>query len=212
MMKPRITEYLEKEILRIIDEAISVLDTRDLARENIIKISRDLIRCSGRVVSLLLAEERYKAENELRSCETLARELLKHLNEAPDLVRGLGSQALAEYCEALLLSKIFIETTLECDDNIPKESVLSGILDLTGELKRIAIRLLGEWDLEKVREIIDLMKKIYLKLSPLDYPDALVPGYRHKIDVLRRNIEDLETLYVDVKTRRELINRLSESS
>ncbi|MGC9009024.1 MAG: hypothetical protein ACP5I7_00205 [Sulfolobales archaeon] len=208
MMKPRITEEYKKELIEILRKKMSELDKRDLARERIIKISRDLVRCSGKVVSNILVNNVDDAKKELRICNDLLKDLMKHYSEAPDLVRGIASQALTEYCEAAFLLKMYTEDVDEYSTQIPPESIVLGILDLTGEMRRIAIKLLGEWDLDTAREIIDLMKTIYLTLSPQDYPDAIAPGFRHKIDVLRRNIEDLETLYTDIKTRRELIREL----
>jgi len=207
-MKPRITDDYKKTLAETLRKKISELDKRDLIRENVIRISRDLIRCSGKVVSSILANNIDEAKREMGSCSDLLEDLAKHYYEAPDLVRGIATQAFTEYCEALLLLKIFSGDTEECGDKIPPESVVLGVLDLTGELRRVAIKLLGEWDLDTVKEIIDLIKNIYLILSPQDYSDAIAPGYRHKIDVLRRNIEDLETLYSDIKTRRDLIESL----
>jgi translin len=56
--------------------------------------------------------------------------------------------------------------------------------------------------------IVRLISEIYSRLRYLDYPDSLVPGFKHKVDVMRRALEDLETLLVDVKSRRELISEI----
>ena len=209
-MKPRITEEYKRDLIEILRKRMSELDKRDLVREHIIKISRDLVRCSGRVISSVLVDNIDDARRELKNCNSLLEDLIKHYSEAPDLVRGIATQAFTEYCEALFLLNMYVRELNECINQIPPESVILGILDLTGEMRRIAIKSLGEWDLDTSREIIDLMKTIYSTLSPQDYPDAIAPGYRHKIDVLRRNIEDLETLYTDIKTRIEVVRELEK--
>ena len=49
------------------------------------------------------------------------------------------------------------------------------------------------------------MEALYNELRSLEYPDALMPGVRHKIDVARRLIDDTKALLIEVKGRRSLL-------
>ena len=56
------------------------------------------------------------------------------------------------------------------------------------------------------------MEGVYSELRKLDYPDALTPGLRHKVDVIRRVIEDLRAFIVDMEKRWTLIKLLERDS
>lgn len=213
-MRPRISEKSREETREMLSESLRELDRRDLVREDIIRLSRELIRCSGRLTSRVVSGDYRELEKEVESCRGLVRDLLRHTERDPDLVRGgVALQAFIEYCEATYLIYYTLGVDMRCDKTergVPVEAVLLGVLDMTGELKRIAIDALGDLDIETTEKILGLMKTIYDVLRGTDYPDAIAPGYRHKIDVLRRNIEDLETMFSDVKTRKMLIERIGE--
>ncbi|MEM4672612.1 MAG: hypothetical protein QW366_02420 [Sulfolobales archaeon] len=212
IMKPSITNRFREDLRNTLGRALESLQSRDFTREEIIRLSREIIRCSGRVISYIVSKDIERGIRELETCNHLVSRLLEIYNKEQDLVRGgLGLQSLVEYCEAVYLARASLDLNIECPSQIPPEAVVLGVLDMTGELRRIAINLIGEWDLESSRKIIDLMREIYNLLSPIDLPDAIAPGFRHKIDVLRRNIEDLETLYSDIRTRRDLIEALKNT-
>ncbi|MEZ0290849.1 MAG: hypothetical protein ABWJ42_07170 [Sulfolobales archaeon] len=211
-MKPRITDEYKSYLKDLLNRALEVLSNRDVEREEIIKISREIIRCSGKTITLIVAGDVESGLRVIRSCRDLVDRLLEIYRREPDLVRGgIALQSLVEFCEATTLIRSVVDIEIDCPSDIIPEALILGVLDMTGELRRIAVRLLGEWDLERSRDIIDLMKEIYDTLSHIDLPDAIAPGYRHKIDVLRRNIEDLETLYSDIKTRRDLIDSVKRT-
>jgi len=61
------------------------------------------------------------------------------------------------------------------------------------------------------------MERIYLELRRLNYPDALTPGLRHKIDVARKLVEETRTIYIASKNAytlsksiKDLIDRLGK--
>jgi len=59
---------------------------------------------------------------------------------------------------------------------------------------------------------LDVMEAIYQWLKKLNYPDALMPGVRHKVDVARRLIEDTKVLYLNTINSYELRKRIEEVS
>ena len=217
-MKPRITDDIKKDLRGTIEEIIRRLNRRDLRREEIIRRSREIIRCSGRLTAQIVSEGYSDVNdilNRLRECEKNVIELLNYYEEDPDLVRGgVSLQAFIEFCEASYLAHILYGSESLCNLNkkMPEEAIILGILDATGELKRMAINALGRFDIDDAEDMLNLMREIYNILSGTDYPDPLVPGYKHKIDVLRRNIEDLEALLSDMKTRKRIIDLFYEKS
>ncbi|GAY25478.1 haloacid dehalogenase [Desulfurococcaceae archaeon AG1] len=207
-----IANWLKSEIER----AVVMIDKRDRIREEIFRLSREVIRCSGRAVTYLNAMDLSKAVAEINNCTPHIENLVKVSKDEEDLIRyGLPLQAFIEYCEAIYLLAVIggkVDDSLAryCMEEAPPEARLLAIGDLTGEIKRHAVNLIAEWRVEDAEAFVKIMKDIYSWVKYLDYPDSLVPGFRHKVDVMRRSIEDLEVLLAETITKRELINRLED--
>ncbi|MEM4971140.1 MAG: hypothetical protein QXE01_07815 [Sulfolobales archaeon] len=206
---------ISKKIFDEIDRISAELDRRDSLREEILQISRELIRCSGRAVTYINASDLQRAREEIYRCAALVEKLLNIPERDRDLTRyGAPLQAFAEFCEAIYLYMVVSRDTGEsidlCGEKIPPEARLIAIEDLTGELRRQAISLLASWRVDESAWIVRLIGDIYSRLRYLDYPDSLVPGFRHKVDVMRRALEDLEALLADIRSRRVLIEKIGD--
>ncbi len=206
---------ISRKILEEIDRISVELDRRDSLREEILQVSRELIRCSGRAVTYINAADLQRAREEIYRCATLVEKLLNVPERDKDLTRyGASLQAFAEFCESVYLYMVvggdIGESMGLCSEKIPPEARLIAIEDLTGELRRQAISLLASWRVDESSWIVKLIGDIYSRLRYLDYPDSLVPGFRHKVDVMRRALEDLEALLADVRSRRALIERIAD--
>ncbi len=156
-------------------------------------------------------DEAKKLLNEVRS---IVEEIVEKLKDHPDLLySGFLSNALAEYVEAALLVGVVTRSGIPKPDEllVPPTPYLQGLGDLVGELRRMAIEYLGQWRVEEAEELLRIMESIFRALKSLDYPEALVPGIRHRADLARRLVEDLRTMIADIRTRRELVRAISES-
>ena len=58
-----------------------------------------------------------------------------------------------------------------------------------------------EGRLAEAEKLLDLMEAMYYELRALEYPDALMPGVKHKVDVARRLIDDTKSLLLSLKAR-----------
>ncbi|MEM1610458.1 MAG: hypothetical protein QXQ57_02290 [Sulfolobales archaeon] len=206
---------ISKKIFDEIDRISAELDRRDSLREEILQISRELIRCSGKAVTYINASDLQRAREEIYRCAALVEKLLNIPEMDRDLTRyGAPLQAFAEFCESIYLYMVVSRDTggsIElCGEKIPPEARLIAIEDLTGELRRQAISLLASWRVDESAWIVRLIGDIYSRLRYLDYPDSLVPGFRHKVDVMRRALEDLEALLADIRSRRVLIEKIGD--
>ncbi|MEM4888550.1 MAG: haloacid dehalogenase, partial [Thermosphaera sp.] len=76
---------------------------------------------------------------------------------------------------------------------------LQGLGDVVGELRRHVVDLLDEAKVEEASNFLKVMELIYENLKRLDYPDAITPGLRHKVDVAARLIEDTRVLILSTK-------------
>ena len=94
---------------------------------------------------------------------------------------------------------------------VPHIPYLQGLGDAVGELRRYIIDLLREERYEEAREYLEVMETIYQHLKKLNYPEALIPGVRHKVDVARRLLEDTKILYLNTLNSYKLRKRLEET-
>jgi len=149
----------------------------------------------------------------LKVTEQIVKEVVNKLSNHPELLySGFLANALSEFAEASIFIAIIqnMEIPTHQDLKIPPIPYLQGLGDVVGELRRKAIEYLGEWRIDKAEEILKVMDSIHVVLKSLDYPEALIPGIRHKADVAKRLTEDLRTMITDIKTRKRLIQELKE--
>ena len=192
----------------------AVLSEKERVREEAIKITRDIIRLSRTSINRLLSGDAEGAEKALNELSRLVDTLKGLVEPHPDIgYTGLVYNAVSEFVEANTVFHIVVSRRLPSPEELGVHYIpyLQGLCDSVGELKRYALRLIKENRFEEAEEILRIMEHIYTSIQPLaEYPDALVPGLRRKLDVLRRVIDDLEKFIVDLKSRSELVARLSE--
>lgn len=191
------------EILRRdLEEINGILSEKDRVREEAIKLSRNITRLSSRVVSNIHREKFEEAKLELASLREHVRKLLDLVKEQENLkYSGIIYNSLSEYVEASLLYSIVVEerflTLRELDTLIIP--YLQGLGDLVGELRRLVVRLLDQLRVEEAEKYAKIMEVIYEGLKVLNYPDHLIPGVRHKVDVAARLVEDTRVLILNTK-------------
>lgn len=192
-----------KSVLRVESSKIDeVLSLRDSTRESLIKIGRDIVRSSGYVITYIhsgMWDEVEKSLNELAEAYSKLRQILsKHpCYEFTNMVVDY----LSEYSEALILYNLIKRRKLVLPEELGVDYVpyVLGLLDVIGELKRFVLALLRDKKpLSEVSEFFELMEIMYEHFQHLDYPDAILPGARRKIDVARGVIESLRYLLVEI--------------
>jgi len=185
--------------LELID---SVLREKDAAREEAIRVSREITRLAGSVVSYVHMGRWQEAKQLLSRLEELVNKLNNVVDKHPDLkYSGLVYNALSEYVEAYLFYSVIVERRVPEYASLKVSLVpyLQGLGDLVGELRRYIIRLLDRLKVKEAENYLELMERIYEHLRVLDYPDALIPGVKHRVDVASRLIEDTRVLILSTK-------------
>jgi len=201
-----------EHIIRSIEEIDRVLEVKDSVRENAIKMSRDIIRLSSDAITYTHLNDREKARETIQKLDELVKEFIKLVEPHEELKHsGFVNNALTEYVEAKQFYSYVFEGRLLSLAELKVHYVpyLLGLCDFVGELRRFVIDRLRERDITKCFECLRVMELIYNAVRKLDYPDALVPGLRHKVDVMRRLIEDLRAYLLDIATRIELMEAIS---
>lgn len=193
-----IVEVIKKDI-----EAVDrVLSIKDAIREEAYRLVRELVRESGSIITLVHRGMVEDAKTRLEAARIIARRLKEITSSHPDLYySGMIYNGLSEYVEAVLFYSIIVEgRALPLSElDIPYAPYLQGLGDLIGELRRYIIKLLDEGLVKRAEEYLEVAEEIYSSLKTLEYPDALTPGLRHKVDVASRLIEETRVLILNTK-------------
>ena len=208
-IRDNVDSVLERDI-GIVDELLQV---KDSIREEAIRITREILRYSTEATRLIHLEKFDDALSNIVKANELIEKLKKLMAEHPDLYySGLVYNSLSEYVEAYITYKLIVEKKMPSYNelNVPHVPYLQGLGDVVGELRRYILSLLNRGDVSGAEEYLEVMESIYLWLRKLNYPDPLVPGLRHKVDVARRLIDDTKTLLINTRNAYLVTERINE--
>lgn len=198
----------------VFQEIIKYLDERDAVREKLVVRSRDVIKLSGNVVTYIVNRELEKATESLSELIRITEEITKELTGYPEFLHsGTSYNMLSEYVEARVLYEIVTNGEIPSfkDIGVPPVPYLQGLGDVVGELRRIVLDEIRRERFESAWKFVGFMEEIYSCLKPLDYPEAIIPGVRHKVDVARKLVDDTKYFLIDMESRHSLKNALSEA-
>jgi len=208
-------DAIRARLREIVDEIDKLLSFREKERDAMIKKSRDVIRLSGWIINAIHRGSLEEARRYLEELEKAVKEFLAHAKSDDYLFHsGLVDSTLAEYVEAAILYRLITGKGLPGlnELGVTEISYLQGLGDVVGELRRLALDFMRVDKLAEAELMLELMEVIYNELRGLEYPDALIPGIRRKVDVARRLIDDTKALLIEVKGRREVLKALVSRS
>lgn len=181
---------------------LECLDSKDRAREEALRLSRDVIRlCSSSIRSM--------HRGDLDAAEKLMNEAAAGLGKIRDLLKdhqdvryaGFVDGAEQEYAEARSVYSITTRHEILTPEEVGVELVnyLAGLGDASGELRRHILDLIRNGRAEEGTYFLGMMEEIHYLLMLFDYPDAITRGLRRKSDLARSMLE---------RTRGDLTNAL----
>ena len=183
---------LVNQIKDYVEKITPKLQERFDSREKLLLLSREVIRYAGETISL---SHKMKKEEATKKYE-MALQKLKELKEVvcnyPELLYGDVGTAFQEVAEASVVYSIYFDQRVPTGEElgIPDIYYILGIADAIGELRRRVLELLRKREVEKAEQTYTIMEELYEILWELEYPKALVPNLRQKIDSLRRLLEE----------------------
>lgn len=168
------------------------LERKNLAREQALARSRELIRTCARCIRCVHRHEFEPAADLLREARAIADQLSGDLADHPDLYyAGYVQDALKELVEATATLRMIRGEPLPAPDElgVPPPHFLNGLAEAAGELRRYILDCLRRGETERCEALLKHMDEIYGMLITLDYPDALTAGLRRTTDVTRGILE-----------------------
>jgi translin len=197
---------------KIIEKIRTRLDERDSLREKVLKVSRETVRLCGEAIRAVHTRNYDKASNKKDLAMEKLEDLKKLAEHAPEFLSSYLTIAFQEYVEAsILLNLIEMDAFLSPEElKVPYVPYLLGLGDVIGELRRFALDALRLNNIEEMQRMLFLMEKIYSELLLLDYPKAIVPGLRRKVDVGRSLVERTRGNVTTAVQQQKLLAELSK--
>ena len=173
----------------------------DSAREDIIKLSRDILKSSKKAIFSLHRDDVKSADLLIGSAEKTKSKIDSMLAKK-DSLRSVGAfnEALQEYVEAVCYLNFIKEKELPSFSSVGVEieDYMLGLCDLTGELVRKAINSSIKGDYKKAVSIKDFVAELYSVLMDFDFRSG---SLRKKFDSIKYNLHALQDLVLKIKLK-----------
>jgi translin len=172
--------------------ARSELDTRNAAREQALRWSRELVRACATSIRAIHRRDDVAAERLIGEAQDLNRELCTLLERLPDIYwAGYVQDAQKELVEACCTLALVRGASLPdpATMGIAPGAFLNGLAEAVGELRRYVLDMLRRGEVDGCERLLGAMDDIYSLLVTLDYPDALTSGLRRTTDLTRGILE-----------------------
>ena len=178
----------------------------DNIREEIIKLSRKVVRNAGQCIENLHNKNFEQSKEKLLMAKEALSEVNNYLKkEATFQQIGIVGVAMQEYAEAKLFYELTMNNKLLSFEEIGinEQSYILGIADLIGELRRYVLEKLVEGQTDEAKKSYETMKKLYGTFLQIDYGKNLISEFRRKKDTARVLVErTLSDLFVAVQGKK----------
>ncbi len=185
-----------------LDEFRRILEEKEQMREELLKLTREMRINATKAIALLHAKEFDKAEEHLNKALELMERIYEFKEKYPDIYYPITFDAMQELVEAYSFYHVLKHGNLDIDFSKLKVEIapiLTGLADMTGEIRRHVLDLLRVGEFEKAEKLIELMEEIYLNLLTFNFPDKLTPHLRPKVDYIRGAIERTKSDFISAK-------------
>lgn len=207
MKKIRQTSELEE----LEKDFSSLFDDEDKAREQALKLSREITRFSSQAIKNIHHLEFKQAKDFLVSAEKSLKNAKNILVDFPEIrYAGFIHNAEKELIEGLIFYTLIMEDKIYIPDfnEFDYISYLHGLSEAMGELRRYILDRIRKNEVDNLEYYLSLMDDVYYFLTSFDYPDALTRGLRRSVDVLRSLIEKTRSEITLVLQHKSLEERL----
>ena len=177
---------------RLAEEILPRFDAMDRARENALRMSRGCIRICSAAIRSVHRGEFTEAERLIDEADGTLNDVREMLKGYPEIrYAGYVDDAEQEYAEARNVYSLIARHELLDPGEIGVDPVnyLSGLGDVTGELRRHILDLIREGRPGEGEYYLETMEEIYHLLMLFDYPEAITRGLRRKSDLARSMLE-----------------------
>lgn len=172
----------------IAEQILQQLEAKNAAREEVLRLSRQLIQHASRAIRASHRGDWDMAESILTDAAEIAERMRTTASDYPDVLwAGYTQDALKELAEAHLTRALMHGEPLPAPDELNVEGAawLNGLGEAVGEMRRYALDLIRRARIEEAERILDAMQDIHAVLSTIDFPSAITGNLRRTNDMVR---------------------------
>ncbi len=191
--------------MEFLGEIRKKLEELEKYREELIRLTRELRISSTKAIAEVHAGKLEKAEEKLKAAVRVLEDVKKY-RKFPEIYYAISREAMQEFVEACTFFSLVSERRIPDfrESGVEDVAILTGLADAVGELRRYALDLMRKGEVGRAERCIEDMEDLYNQLITFIFPEKLVPGLRHKVDIARQLIERTKSDLLAA----ELINRL----
>lgn len=182
------------ELIEISKQIRAALSDKDVARDQAIRHSRELIRLCSECIRAIHRNDWEDADVRLVTVRDGANQMRQLVSGYPDLYySGYTQDALKEVAEAFITYAMIRGQALPTPTTLGIEpaTYLNGMAEAATELRRFILDILRmkEGDSAEAERLLGWMDAVYDELVTFDFPDAITNGLRRQTDVVRGVLE-----------------------
>lgn len=173
-------------------ELRAVLEATNRAREEALRLSREVIQYASRAIRAIHRGESQAASALVAEARARVVAVRLSLQNHPDLFyAGYVHDSQKEYVEAEAMLAIVGNLPLPLPPSLLVEppAYLNGLAEAASESRRHVLDLLRLGNMEQAERVLKVMDDIYYELVTFDFPDAITGGLRRTTDALRAVLE-----------------------
>lgn len=190
----KIANQIENELIRL-----------DNMREELLTLSREIIRLSGQSIESFHRNKRDQAKEKLSQAKSKLVRVKDYIDKGFHYNQlNIVNVAMQEYAEAKLFYELITNQELVSFEelDVSEQAYLLGIADLIGEIRRYILEKLVEGNIEEAKKLYEVMKEIYGTILQIEYGKNLISDFRRKKDTARVLVErTLSDLFVATQSR-----------
>ncbi len=174
----------------------------DALREQLIKLSRDILKNSKASIYSVHRNELQTAMSQLESARKTIKRIEAMVKKDIHLAQvGAWAEALEEYVEASCYYSFVAKKRIPTPDELHVEPdiYIPGICDFIGELTRRAVNAAIKEDYKTTLLIKEVVTDLYAELMLFDFRN--IPA-RKKFDAIKYSLEKLEDIALQLKLKR----------
>lgn len=217
----------QMQLQRNIQRLKEALDKKDRAREEALRLSREITNISKKAIYLIHQEKFPPAVCLLASASKTNQKLKGALKDYPDLYySGYIHNAQKELVEGMMLCAILTGMEIAVGlKNLDAEGLgvepaayLNGVGEVVGELHRHMQDLIIEHSTQSgfdrtkpIQQMFDWMEKILSFLVEFSQHDAVTGNLRYSVDIVRKIIKGARGTLLQFVTRERLIEKMEQN-
>lgn len=202
---------LNTRINLLVKSSYDFLRRQEDAKYELLRMISSLIKKCRQSVKASYAHD-FPASRRL--LESIQRDIVKVVKTASE--KGVHYtwppivQAYQEFLEAVFIYWFTSGKEYRLKIEPPPASILYAVSDLIGELKRVMMEHLRRGELKKAEETYWRMVQLYENVSTIALGDAVLPGFKRKIDVNRASVESAYAVLNEELRRKAFLSSMEK--